>query len=79
MPRSKCPSCEHHEFEAVPVVTKTGQKFCLVQCVACGTVVGALDDVRVTSVVRKAESKLSQLLDKLNPGMVTIRGKDEKK
>lgn len=76
MARSKCPSCEYHEFEAVPVVTKNGQKFCLVQCVACGTVVGALDDVKVANVVRMAEKKLTRFLDKLNPSVAALRKND---
>jgi hypothetical protein len=66
MARSKCPSCEYHEFEAVPVTTKVGQKFCLIQCVACGTVVGAVDDVKITNVIKSAEKKLSKLFDALN-------------
>ncbi len=66
MARSKCPTCEYHEFEAVPVTTKTGQKFCLIQCVACGTVVGALDEVKITNVIKNAEKKLSKFLENLN-------------
>ena len=72
MARSKCPSCEYHEFEAVPVTTKTGQKFCLIQCVACGTVVGALDDVKIKSVIKEAEGKLSKFLEKFNQKVVNV-------
>jgi len=72
MARSKCPSCEYHEFEAVPVTTKTGQKFCLIQCVACGTVVGAIDDVKITNVIRNAETKLSKFLENLNRKVVNV-------
>lgn len=75
MTRSKCPSCQYHEFEAVPVTTKTGQKFCLIQCVACGTVVGAVDDVKITSVVKKTEKKLSKLFDSLNRKVVNVCGR----
>jgi hypothetical protein len=71
MARSKCPSCEYHEFEAVPVTTKTGQKFCLIQCVACGTVVGALDEVKITNVIKSAERKLSKFLENLNSKVIT--------
>ncbi len=71
MAKSKCPSCEYHEFEAVPVNTKTGQKFCLVQCVACGTVVGAVDDVKVTNVVKNAERKLVKFLESMNRKVIT--------
>lgn len=77
MARSKCPSCEHSAFEAVPVVNKTGQSFCLIQCVSCGTVVGAIDDVKVTSIVRKAEKKLNRFLDKLSPPVAALRKKDK--
>ena len=77
MARSKCPCCECHEFEAVPVVTKSGQKFCLVQCVACGTVVGVLDDVKVASVVRRAERRLNTLLEKVTGAVVAVRGKEQ--
>ena len=72
MTRSKCPSCEYHEFEAVPVTTKTGQKFCLIQCVACGTVVGALDDVKITSVIKSAEKKMARFLANLNRKVVAV-------
>lgn len=72
MTRSKCPSCEYHEFEAVPVTTKTGQKFCLIQCVACGTVVGALDDVKITSVIKSAEKKMVRFLANLNRKVVAV-------
>ena len=72
MTRSKCPSCEYHEFEAVPVTTKTGQKFCLIQCVACGTVVGAVDDVKVTNIIKNADKKLSKFLENLNRKVVTV-------
>jgi uncharacterized Zn finger protein len=80
MAKSKCPSCEYHEFEAVPVTTKTGQKFCLIQCVACGTVVGALDDVKITNVIKNAEKKLSKFLENMNRKVVTVctRKNDEK-
>ncbi len=77
MPRPKCPSCGQNEFEAVPVVNKTGQNFCLVQCTACGVVVGAIDDVKVASVVRKAEKRLNRFLDKLTPSVAAMRKKDE--
>jgi uncharacterized Zn finger protein len=72
MARSKCPTCEYHEFEAVHITTKTGQKFCLIQCVACGTVVGALDDVKITNVIKNAEKKLSKFLENLNRKVVTV-------
>ena len=72
MARSKCPTCEYHEFEAVPVTTKTGQKFCLIQCVACGTVVGALDEVKIANVIRNAEKKLSKFLANLNNKVITV-------
>ncbi len=72
MARSKCPTCEYHEFEAVPVTTKTGQKFCLVQCVACGTVVGALDEVKIASVIKNAEKKFSKFLENLNRKVITV-------
>ncbi|WP_458775533.1 hypothetical protein [Desulforhopalus sp. 52FAK] len=72
MARSKCPSCEYHEFEAVAVTTKTGQKFCLIQCVACGTVVGAVDDVKITNVIKNAEKKLSKFLERMNRKVVTV-------
>ena len=72
MARSKCPTCEYHEFEAVQVTTKTGQKFCLIQCVACGTVVGALDEVKITNVIRNAEKKLSKFLENLNRKVITV-------
>ena len=72
MARSKCPSCEYHEFEAVHTTTKTGQKFCLIQCVACGTVIGALDDVKITSVIKSAEKKLSKFLENLNRKVITV-------
>ncbi|SDP37692.1 hypothetical protein [Desulforhopalus singaporensis] len=72
MARSRCPSCEYHEFEAVPVTTKTGQKFCLIQCIACGTVVGAVDDVKITSVIKKTEKKISKFIDSLNRKVVTV-------
>lgn len=71
MARSKCPSCEYHEFEAVQVTTKNGQKFCLIQCVACGTVVGALDEVKITNVIKIAERKLSKFLEGLNRKVIT--------
>jgi uncharacterized Zn finger protein len=69
---SKCPSCEYHEFEAVSVTTKTGQKFCLIQCVACGTVVGALDDVKITNVIKSTEKRLTSFLEKINRKVVTV-------
>lgn len=72
MARSKCPSCEYHEFEAVPVTTKTGQEFCLIQCVACGTVVGALDSVKITNVIKNAEKKLTRFLASLNRKVVSV-------
>jgi uncharacterized Zn finger protein len=72
MARSKCPACEYHEFEAVHITTKTGQKFCLIQCVACGTVVGALDDVKITNVIKNAEKKLSKFLENLNRKVITV-------
>jgi uncharacterized Zn finger protein len=72
MARSKCPTCEYHEFEAVQVTTKTGQKFCLIQCVACGTVVGALDEVKITNVIKNAEKKLTKFLENLNRKVVTV-------
>ncbi len=78
MPRSKCISCGHNEFEAVPVVNKNGQNFCLVQCAACGVVVGAIDDVKVASVVRKAEKKLSNFLDSLTPAVTAMIKKEDK-
>lgn len=78
MQKSKCPACRHSEFEAVPVVNKTGQSFCLIQCVACGTVVGAIDDVKVASVVRKAEKKLNQFLKKLGSPVAALRKKESK-
>lgn len=71
MVKSKCPSCECQEFEAVQTTTKTGQTFCLIQCAACGTVVGALDDVKITSVIKKAEKKLAKFLDTVNRKVVT--------
>ncbi len=73
MARSKCAACGHHEFEAVPVVTRTGQKFSLVQCVSCGTVVGALDDVKVASLVRRAERRLNIFIEHLTGGAVAAR------
>lgn len=76
MARSKCPSCEYHEFEAVPVTTKTGQKFCLIQCVACGTVVGALDEVKITNVIKNAEKKLSKFLENLNRKVINVCNRD---
>lgn len=72
MARSKCPSCECHEFEAVHVTTKTGQKFCLIQCLACGTVVGALDEVKITSVIKNAEKKLTKFLETLNRKVINV-------
>lgn len=72
MARSKCPTCEYHEFEALQVTTKTGQKFCLIQCVACGTVVGALDEVKITNVIKNAEKKLSKFLADLNQKVITV-------
>jgi len=72
MATSKCPSCEYHEFEAVHVTTKNGQKFCLIQCVACGTVVGALDDVKITNVIKSAEKKLYKLLESLNRKVISV-------
>ncbi len=72
MARSKCPACEFHEFEAVRVTTKTGQNFCLIQCVNCGTVIGALDDVKITNVIKNAEKKLSQFLENLNRKVLTV-------
>jgi len=77
MARSKCPSCEYHEFEAVSVTTQTGQKFCLIQCVACGTVVGAVDDVKITNVIRNAEKKMSKFLESLNRKVVNVCGRKE--
>jgi hypothetical protein len=56
----------------VPVTTKTGQKFCLIQCVACGTVVGALDDVKITSVIKSAEKKMARFLANLNRKVVAV-------
>lgn len=76
MAKSKCPACGHSEFEAVPIVNKTGQSFCLIQCVACGVVVGAIDDVKVASVVRKAEKRLNRFLDRLTPPVAALRKKD---
>lgn len=72
MAKSKCPSCEYHEFEAVPVTTKNGQKFCLIQCVACGTVVGALDEVKVRNVIKNTDTKLSKFLENLNRKVVGV-------
>jgi len=72
MAKSKCPSCEHHEFEAVRVTTKNGQKFCLIQCVSCGTVVGALDDVKITNVIKNADKRLSQFLENLNRKIIAV-------
>ncbi len=78
MPRSKCPACSQHEFEAVQVVNKSGQKFCLIQCSACGTVVGAVDDVRIANVIRKAERKLALFVEKFNPA-VAMKEKNGKR
>jgi hypothetical protein len=72
MARSKCPSCEYHEFEAVHVTTKTGQKFCLIQCLACGTVVGALEEVKITNVIKSAEKKLAKFLENLNRKVINV-------
>jgi uncharacterized Zn finger protein len=72
MAQSKCPSCEYHEFEAVHVTTKNGQKFCLIQCIACGTVVGALDDVKITNVIKNAEKKLAKFLENLNRKVASV-------
>ncbi len=77
MPRPKCPSCGQSEFEAVPVVNKNGQNFCLVHCATCGVVVGAIDDVKVANVVRKAEKRLNRFLDKLTPSVAAMRKKDK--
>ncbi len=79
MARSKCLACGHSEFEAVPVVNKSGQKFCLVQCAACGVVVGAIDDVKVANVIRKAEKKLSRFLETITPAAAAMRKKDQQK
>ncbi len=75
MARSKCPACEHHEFEAVHATTPKGQKFCLIQCVNCGTVVGALDDVKITNVIKNAEKKLSKFLENLNRKVINVCGR----
>ncbi len=72
MVRSRCPSCEHGEFEAVPVTTQSGQKFCLIQCVSCGTVVGAVDDVKITNVIKNAEKRFSKFLENLNRKVVGV-------
>ncbi len=77
MARSKCPLCEYHEFEAVPVTTKTGQKFCLIQCVACGAVVGAVDDVKITNVIKKAEKKFARFLENMNRKVVNACNRDK--
>lgn len=54
------------------MTTKTGQKFCLIQCVACGTVVGALDDVKITNVIKSTEKRLTSFLEKINRKVVTV-------
>ena len=72
MARSKCPSCEYHEFEAVRVTNPNGQKFCLIQCVSCGTVVGALDEVKITNVIKDAEKKFTKFLENLNRKVLTV-------
>lgn len=54
------------------MTTKTGQKFCLIQCVACGTVVGAVDDVKITNVIKSTEKRLTRFLEKLNRKVVTV-------
>jgi len=72
MARSKCPACEHHEFEAVNVTTPRGQKFCLIQCVHCGTVIGALDDVKITNVIKNAEKRFAKFLENLNRKVINV-------
>ena len=64
MPASTCPKCGNQSFELTYLTsTDPGAGVRAVQCEACGTIVGVMDDL--DSTLAKIETRLAALETKL--------------
>lgn len=56
----KCPKCESNQFE---LQVKKEQKFCLVCCKECGTVIGALETLDVQSESKTMTERYNKIIN----------------
>jgi uncharacterized Zn finger protein len=62
---SKCPKCEHSNFEVVnELPVNSNYELIFVRCVNCHTVVGTIDYYNVGALIKKLAIKLKIDLDK---------------
>jgi len=73
MAQSKCPKCDTTRFE-VKTIKPELSKFdvALVQCAACGSVVGALQSSNIFEALVDIEKHLLAILNQINQRLIAL-------